>query len=334
MFVFYWPWFAVLLPLPLLVKLLLPLSKHKAEEAPEIHYFSLDRIKAAFSARDCKAHKKNLYYNILFGLFWVSLILSLMQPEWTSIFRQEKNKGYDLMLAVDISASMLAVDFSEKAQAISRLDAVKDVVGKFVLARQGDRVGLITFGQSAYLHVPLTLDTVSVSRMLSDALPGMAGNATAIGDAIGLSVKTLRQRPEGSRVLVLLTDGVDNASRIPPLEAAKLAKQYGIRIYTIGVGKSGQVPYPTGMGGYTMVEVAMDEKLLKEIADVTEGQYFLASDRNTLREVYNKINLLEKSDSNESSFLIREPLYQYPLSIALACFLLLVFHQIYVYRRV
>lgn len=333
MFQFYWPWFAILLPLPLFIKFLLPLSKHKADAAPLIHYFSLHRIKRAFSGRDL-SHNKNLFFKTLFGLFWVCLILALMQPEWTSTFRQEKNKGYDLMLAVDISASMLAVDFSEKGQAISRLDAVKDVVGKFVLGRQGDRVGLITFGESAYLHVPLTLDTVSVSRMLNDALPGMAGNATAIGDAIGLGVKTLRQRPEGSRVLVLLTDGVDNSSSIPPLEAAKLAKQYGVRIYTIGVGKNGPVPYPTGRGGYTMVEVAMDEELLKEIADLTDGQFFLASDRSTLREIYNKINRLEKSESNEASFLIRDPLYQYPLSIALACFLLLAFHQIYAHRRV
>src|SRR5205823_10817598 len=133
--------------------------------------------------------------------------------------------------------SMQAVDFSTSSRRMSRLDATKEVVGQFVLGRKGDRVGLVTFGEYAYLHVPLTLDTLSVSKMLNDTVSGMAGNATAIGDAIGLSVRTLRERPEGSRVLVLLTDGEDNSSSIPPLEAAKLAKGYGIRIYTIGVGR-------------------------------------------------------------------------------------------------
>ena len=209
------------------------------------------------------------------------------------------------MLAVDISASMQAIDFSTKTKRVSRLDATKEVVNKFVLGRQGDRVGLVTFGESAYLHVPLTLDTLSVSKMLNDTVSGMAGNATAIGDAIGLSVRTLRDRPEGSRVLILLTDGEDNASSIPPLEAAKIAKQYGIRIYTIGVGKNGSVPFPNGFGGYQMATVPIDEKLLKEIAMMTGGQYHLATDKQTLASIYNKINELEKTESNQNVYLIR-----------------------------
>jgi Ca-activated chloride channel family protein len=158
--------------------------------------------------------------------------------------------------------------------------------------------------------------------MVEDIMPGMAGNATAIGDAIGLAVRTLRERPEGSRVLILLTDGEDNASSIPPLEAAKLAKQYGIKIYTIGIGKKGAVPFPTARG-YQMVTVSIDEELLKEIAEMTGGHYFSATDKNGLEAVYSQINSLEKTESNEALFFIREPFYRYPLS--LSALLLLIF---------
>jgi Ca-activated chloride channel family protein len=159
--------------------------------------------------------------------------------------------------------------------------------------------------------------------MLNDTVAGMAGNATAIGDAMGLCVKTLRDRPEGSRVIVLLTDGDDNSSSIPPLEAANLAKQYGIRIYTIGVGRNGQVPFPTQFGGYALAQVSMDEELLKEIANITGGQYFLATDQKALQSIYDKINILEKTESNQSTFFVRKPLYYYPLGASMILLFLL-----------
>jgi Ca-activated chloride channel family protein len=252
-----------------------------------------------------------------------------MQPENVDQFRQEKNKGYDLMLAVDISASMQALDFSTPDKTISRLDVTKEVVGNFIKGRQGDRLGLILFGQNAYLHVPFTLDAMSVSRMLNDAVPGMAGNATAIGDAIGQAVRTLRERPSGSRVLILLTDGEDNSSSIPPLEAVKLAKQYGIRIYTIGIGKKGLVPFPNQRGGYGMGEVSIDEALLKEIAKETGGQYFSATNEKMLSGIYAKIDELEKSEANETVFLVREPLYYYPLSLSALILLALTLSQVF-----
>jgi Ca-activated chloride channel homolog len=324
MFHFYWPWFALLFPLPFLIRRFVPSTgKDPNESFPEIHFPALHRLRNTFSSYNAAKKRSDRPFLILFSLTWFFLVVALMQPEKVDQFKQVKNKGYDLMLAVDISASMQAVDFSTRSKTISRLDVTKDVVGKFALGRQGDRVGLITFGENAYLHVPLTLDTLSVTRMLNDTVSGMAGNATAIGDAIGLGVRTLRDRPEGSRVLVLLTDGEDNASSIPPLEAAKLAKQYGIRIYTIGIGKSGPVPFPAKFGGYGMAVVSMDEDLLKEIAEHTDGQYFSATDQKTLESIYNKINELEKTESNQTIFLIREPLYQYPLGLAMGFLFLL-----------
>jgi Ca-activated chloride channel family protein len=324
MFHFYWPWAALLFPLPFLIRKFLPLSLNDQDGSScELHFPAVDRLKHVFPAYSTEKKPSSRLSFILLSLLWFFLVLTLMQPEKVDQFTQVKNQGYDLMLAVDISSSMQAVDFSTRAQAISRLDVTKEVVGKFVLGRQGDRVGLVTFGEHAYLHVPLTLDTVSVSRMLNDTVAGMAGNATAIGDAIGLSVKTLRDRPEGSRVLVLLTDGDDNSSSIPPLEAANLAKQYGIRIYTVGVGRNGQVPFPNQFGGYSLVQVSMDEALLKEIAEITGGQYFLATDQKALQSIYDKINVLEKTEANHSTFFVRKPLYYYPLGMALLLLMLL-----------
>lgn len=316
MFHFHWAWFALLLPLPLLIKWLIP-RRIKEGENPVIYFPALNKLKEAFPTGQFERQSNHLFI-ILLSFSWMFLILALMQPEKVDQFRHEANKGYDLMLAVDISGSMQALDFSLRTQTISRLDAVKEVVGKFVMGRQGDRVGLVTFGESAYLHVPLTLDTVSVSRMLNDTVSGMAGNATAIGDAIGLSVRTLRERPEGSRVVILLTDGEDNASSIPPLEAAKLAKQYGIRIYTVGVGKNGIVPLPSR----AYAQVSIDEKLLKEIAAMTGAQYFHAANKNALADIYKKIDEMEKTESNQIIYLVREPFFQYPLALSMASLLL------------
>lgn len=329
MFHFHAPWLALLLPLPLLLRWLLPaLSKEKRDEAAEIRFPAINRLKGVFPTSHENKKRSDFSFLSLLFLSWILLIAALMQPEKVDQFRQVKNKGYDLMLAVDISTSMQALDFSTPDKMISRLDVTKEAVGNFIKGRQGDRLGLILFGQNAYLHVPLTLDTTSVNRMLNDAVPGMAGNVTAIGDAIGMGVRTLRERPSGSRVLILLTDGEDNASSIPPFEAAKLAKQYGVRIYTIGIGKKGLVPFPNQYGGYGMGEVSMDEDLLKAIAKETGGQYFLATNKKMLTSIYATIDELEKSEANETLFLIREPLYQYPLSLSLLVLLALTLFQL------
>ncbi len=333
MFIFYWPYLALLLPLPVLIWWLMPASKSiKTEAAPKLIFPAMDRLKAAFPKGGHFPKQSNKFFLLLLALSWICLVLAMMRPQLVDQFTHVQNEGYDLMLAVDISGSMRALDFSTNMEIISRLDMTKTVVGKFVRERVGDRVGLILFGEQAYLHVPLTLDTISISHMLNNAVSGMAGDATSIGDAIGLAVRNLRERPEGSRVLVLLTDGEDTASAIPPMEAAKLAKQYGIRIYTIGVGKDGSVPYPDDRGGVTMVRMSLNEGLLIDIAQETNGQYFRATDGNTLAQIYNKINTLEKTKSETREYLIREPLYRYPLCIAAV--LLLAIGFIPFYRRV
>lgn len=334
MFHFHFPWFILLLPLPIFFYWLFPISaKEKREEAVEIHFPALYRLKSIFSSSQVTKKKSTFLFFLLLSISWMLLIVALMQPENIDQFRHVKNKGYDLMLAVDISGSMQALDFSTPDKTINRLEVVKEVVSRFIQERKGDRQGLILFGQHAYLHVPLSLDAFAISRMLNEVAIGMAGNATAMGDAIGLAVRTLRERPEGSRILILLTDGEDNASSIPPLTAAKLAKQYGIRIYTIGIGKKGLVPFLNRFGGYGMAEVSIDEELLKEIAKETGGKYFSATNEKMLTSIYAEISSLEKTEANESVLLLREPLYQYPLSLSLFFLLVLTLSQFSHKRR-
>lgn len=332
MYQFFTPWFALLLPLPFIAIFLFP-PKNKSE-VNTLYFPALKRLQAAFEKTPTQPNKQSRLFFSLLSLAWLCLVIAMMQPEKVDQHTLIHHKGYDIMLAVDTSGSMKAVDFSTTTQPVSRLDATKEVVSKFVKGRQGDRVGLITFGEKAFLHVPLTLDTLSVSKMLKGIESGMAGNATSIGDAIGMGVKTLRERPEGSRVLVLLTDGEDNASKIPPLEAAKLAQQYGIKIYTIGVGKKGPVPFPNGFGGYAMAEMPLDEDMLQKIADSTGGQYFLATNPKALESIYTKINQLEKSEANETLYQVREPFYIYPLLLASVFLLLLSLTQIFRRRAV
>lgn len=333
MFMFHWPWLCLLLPLPLVVRLLLQKSKKsEMKTTPELRFPDLSPLQKAFPGHQQKGRPSDWLFLVIISLSWLFLVLAVMRPQLVDQYSQIQNEGYDLMLAVDISGSMQALDFSTKEKIISRLDVTKEVVGKFIRERQGDRIGFILFGENAFLQVPLTLDTLSVDYMLNHAVPGLAGFGTAIGDAIGLGVRNLRERPEGSRVIILLTDGMDTASSIPPLEAAKLAKQYGIRIYAIGAGKNGPVPFPDNHGGIQIVKVPMDEDLLKEIATITDGKYFRARDQFALQDIYDKINQLEKTKSNVRTYLIQKPLYRYPLGIAVV--LLLILSLFPFYRRI
>lgn len=223
MITFYWPYMGLLILLPVLVWWKLPKRQPAEASLPEIFFPETGRLTQAFPSYGMPARKSANGLLIAMSLTWICLTLAVMRPQKVDQFAYVENQGYDLMLAVDISGSMKALDFSTNQTIKSRLDVTKEVVGDFVRGRQGDRVGLILFGEHAYLHVPLTLDTEAVSHMLNNSVSGMAGDATAIGDAIGMAVRNLRERPEGSRVLILLSDGEDNASAIPPIEAAKLA---------------------------------------------------------------------------------------------------------------
>jgi Ca-activated chloride channel family protein len=324
MFSFAWPWMIVLAPLPFLVRWLFPAApRTEGGDAPEIAFPYVNRLMSIFPSDASGISSQAFWYLAILTALWLCVIGALMRPQLMDQSTQVKSIGHDLMLAVDLSGSMHALDFSNGDERLNRLDVIKEVVGKFVRERKGDRIGLVLFGGNAYLRVPLTFDTLSVGKMLDNMQIGEAGDSTAIGDAIGLAVQNLRDRPAQSRVLVLLTDGADNASTIPPLQAAKLAAQYGIRIYTIGIGSHGPVPIPNEDGNIVMAQMDLDEDLLQKIADMTGGSYFHATQTSTLETIYDKINKLEATESEERTYLIRKPLYAYPLGAAMGMLLIL-----------
>jgi Ca-activated chloride channel family protein len=302
---FAWPWMIIFIPLPwLLLHFIKKFQAKKEVNAPTIVFPKLQALQQSFANAGAGINTVPLWQKVVISFMWVFLILSLMRPELVDKIAYSKHVGYDLMLAVDLSRSMDVVDFSDGGKPVSRISATKKVVANFVQQRSGDRVGLIVFAEQAFLTIPLTLDTTAVSKLLNNLVVGMAGERTAIGDAIGIGVQNLRKRPEASRVLILLTDGEDTASHIPPLEAAKIAKADHIKIYTIGVGDK------------------LDEALLEKIAAMTNGDYFKVTNVDALEQVYTKIDELEKSEATNKVLLIKAPLYAWFLVPALILFII------------
>lgn len=323
MFSFNWPWLALLLPLPLLVRWLWPRQTTESAEAlnrSTLLHPEVGELAHSFAASVARPSPAELVRAGLLMLAWTGLVLALMRPQWLEQHTEVKTRGYDLMLAVDASRSMEALDFTVEGRQVTRMAVIKGVVGRFITRRQGDRIGLVLFGDQAFVLTPLTLDTAAVRAQLEGVAPRMAGDATAIGDAIGLAVKKLRERPDESRVLVLLTDGENTAGTLPPRLAAQLARQHNIRIYTIGVGSKGLVPFVED-GRMTQVRMEIDEELLREVAAVTDGAYFRATDTRALEEIYERIDALEKTEADSLSMWIPTPLYRWPLLMALAALL-------------
>jgi Ca-activated chloride channel family protein len=321
MFTFQWPWLALLLPLPLLVWRFWPAQLRAADKLPQLRLATTVRVQQAFAQLDfSKISRPQRWRGFLLALCWVALVAALMYPQILDKHIEVSQTGYDLMLAVDLSGSMETADFFTRKQRITRLSAVKSVLEPFIERRVGDRIGLILFADHAYLQAPLTLDNAAVQSLLQKSVIGMAGRETAIGEAIGLAVKKLRKRPEDSRVLILLTDGDNNAGVLDPLKAAQLAKQYNIRIYAIGVGSKG-----------TLFQRGLNERPLKEIAKLTNGAYFPASNLRALANVYALIDkTLQKTEAESRIYVQRTPLYQWPLFVAMLTLLVLQLLRIYI----
>jgi len=284
----------------------------------------LRNLRAAFhTQRPATTIGTHLYY-LLLALLWLGLIAALMRPQWLESHTEERSEGYDLMLAVDTSHSMEALDFSVAGSQVSRMQVVKGVMGRFIEGREDDRVGLIIFGSRAFVLSPLTLDRQAVRHLLDNLVPRIAGDGTAMGDALGLGVKKLRERPPGSRVLVLIADGENTAGTIPPLMAAQLAAREGVRIYAIGVG-SDQKEVPIMENGrlITRDDLGFDEAVMQQIAETTGGAYFRGTDTSALESIYRRIDELEKSKAESRTVMIPRPLYRWPLGLALAALLAL-----------
>ncbi len=277
---------------------------------------------AASCGNSISKQKNPLLRIILLACCWLLLIIAAAQPQWIGEPVSLPTSGRNLMLAVDISGSMETRDMELSGQAVDRLTIVKSVVSEFVERRTGDQLGLILFGSQAYLQTPLTFDRETLNTLLLEARIGFAGEKTAIGDAIGLTIKRLQNRPAGSRVLILLTDGANTSGEVKPLQAAKLAQQLSVRIYTIGVGADEMIIpglFGSSFGSRrTNPSADLDEDTLQEIATLTEGHYFRARDRSELSEIYRLLDELEPVEQEAEAFRPIKSLFYWPLGLALA----------------
>lgn len=231
-------------------------------------------------------------------LLLASLILAAARPQWREESGKRSAEGLDIVLAIDTSNSMMAMDFELEGERKNRLEVVKSVVESFVDKRRDDRIGLVIFGSEAYTQAPLTMDHNVLQQFLKPVAIGMAGPETAIGDALATAVKRLKEVPAPSKIIILLTDGSNTAGQIDPREAARLAQSLGVKVYTIGVGSNEAVPFPVrGFWGmeYRPQVIKMDEALMQDIATQTGGQFFRASSTEALRAVYETIDRLEKT---------------------------------------
>src|SRR5882757_7088508 len=227
------------------------------------------------------------------------IILGLARPQYGQGRSEVQASGVDLMLAVDVSGSMEALDFMLNGQTESRVEVVKSVVSKFIESRPDDRIGLIAFAGAPYLVSPLTLDHEWLKQNLDRVRTGLAEDGTAIGSALATSVNRLRDQPSKSKVVVLLTDGMNNAGKVAPQTAAEAAKALGVKVYTIGAGAQGEAPMPVkeqfGNQQIVMAKVDVDEAALKKIADETGGKFFRATDTDSLKKIYAEIDRMEKT---------------------------------------
>ncbi len=308
---FAWPWAFFLLPLPLLAALLLPRAEESKPAALRIPFFG-----ALKSGISLQRQERSAIWKGLALLAWLLLVAAAARPQLIGESIEMPITGRSLMMAVDISGSMLTEDMEINGRPITRLAAVKAVAGEFIKRRKGDRIGLILFGTQAYLQAPLTFDRKTVTILLNEAQMGLAGQQTAIGDAIGLAIKRLQQQPEKNRVLILLTDGANTAGHVDPLKAADLAAAEGIRIYTIGVGSKTQL-VRTPFGIRQVGGSDLDEPLMKAIAQKTGGEYFRATDLQSLQRVYALLDDIEPVSEDTLSYRPVDERYQWPLALAL-----------------
>jgi Ca-activated chloride channel family protein len=310
---FEWPWLLAALPLPLFIRWLVPANRPVEQAALKVPFLD------DFSEGETRAVSQTRQWPLLLAaLAWLLLVIACTRPQWLGEPIEQAVSGRDLMLAVDLSGSMEEQDFVINKRTVDRLTAAKMVASDFINRRVGDRVGLILFGTQAYLQTPLTFDRKTVMTLLNEAVIGLAGDNTAIGDAIGLAVKRLKNEQADSRVLVLMTDGANTAGEVSPLKAAELAAAQHLKIYTIGIGADEMIVRSFFGNRKVNPSVDLDEKTLIKIAESTGGQYYRARNTDELNNIYMRLDELEPVEKDKQYFRPRSELYYWPLSLALA----------------
>ena len=296
------PWFLLLL-------FLVPFLFFVKSRGASIRFSSLTRIKSLKAIKQLGTSPTSWqrYLPVLLRIMAVALIIvAIARPQTGQKQTEILSEGVDIILTIDTSGSMAALDFTVGENRATRLDAVKEVVSKFIDKRPGDRIGMVVFGEEAFTQAPLTLDHALLQVLLGELEIGMAGEATAIGLAMAVSTKRLKDLKAKSKIIILLTDGINNAGHIDPIKAAEIAGSYGVKIYTIGVGSTGQAPFLVeGFFGRKIVyeRVNLDEKTLKEVASITDARYFNAKNTEDLEEIYEEIDKLEKSEAKVKEYM-------------------------------
>jgi len=310
---FAWPWLFLALPFPWFIRRFTPAVNSVEQAALKVPF--LDDFSIAQSQQVTQSNKPWALWLAIFA--WCLLVLACTRPQWLGEPIEQGVSGRDLMLAVDLSGSMEERDFIVNNQAVDRLTATKAVATEFLERRVGDRLGLILFGTNAYLQTPLTFDRKTVQILLNEAFITLAGESTAIGDAIGLAVKRLQSQKADSRVLILLTDGANTAGKVSPIKAAELAAQYQLKIYTIGIGADEMTVRSFFGSRKVNPSRDLDEKTLTAIAEKTGGRYFRARNTQELEKIYQLLDELEPVEKDKQFFRPRTELFFWPLACAL-----------------
>lgn len=315
---FAWPWIFLLLPLPLLFRQPTQALASSALRIPPMLGHALDELQST------KRYSLNLEQTGMW-LAWILLLLTLSQPWRPGETVVQPVSGRALAMVVDLSGSMERRDFTLDGETSDRLSVVKSVAGQFIEARQGDRISLVLFGREAFVASPLSFDLGAIRTILDSAGIGMAGRSTAIGDALGLAIKTLRDDPSPSKAIVLLSDGTNNSGSAEPESAATFARELGIRIHSVAMGsEDGDTP----TSGYATANSAdLDEETLEAIANDSGGRYFRARSRDELNAVYQEIDTLERSESDAPPVVLQQDLRHWPLMFLLGLLCLLAIRR-------
>lgn len=309
---FVFPWLLILLPLPLVLPFLLPAAQQAPNYALRVPFYS-DLSDWVASGRKATTWGIKWFAVLIWGL----LVIAAARPLWFGHGGQLPASGRDLMMVIDISGSMREMDFSRGDVPVSRLDAVKATANTFIQQRQGDRIGLILFGAQPFLRAPLSYDHVTIRHLINEAEVALAGEYTAIGDAIGLAIKRMYELDSESRVIVLLTDGANNEGTMGPRQAATLAARTGIRIYTIAIGQEDEaVPNPLGPWS-SKSAASFERQILQSMADATGGFYFHVEDTSGLERAYAHLDELEPALADAMRQYLATPLYTWFLGLAL-----------------
>ncbi len=307
-----YPWVLALLPLPLLVWWLAPPYREETASVRLPFFGEIAHAAGVTPSSGAFVPRTNWIQKLLAPVCWALLLLAVARPQLVEPPVEKVQPARDLLLALDLSQSMDTRDFRNPAgQAMPRVDAVRKVVDDFVARRPGDRIGLIVFGDAAYPQVPFTLDHDTVRAMIAEIVPGMAGPRTALGDAIGLGIKMFDASQAPEKVLILLTDGNDTASKMPPAKAAEIARDARIRVHTVGIGDP-------AAGG----EEKLDTAVLETIASTTGGRYFFGQDQGQLAQIYATLDQITPANQKTLTWRPKRELFQYPLGLVVALLLL------------